>query len=58
MATSEEVLRETNSIATRLYLLRHKRFTLSNFYYTEVRWFDPSWCQWIFHKVLPIALCP
>ena len=24
------------------------------------RWFDPSWCQWIFHwhKILPIALCP
>ena len=24
------------------------------------RWFDPSWCQWIFqwHKVLPIALWP
>ena len=24
------------------------------------RWFDPSWCQWIFHwhKILPIALWP
>ena len=24
------------------------------------RWFDPSWCQWIFHrhKILPIALRP
>ena len=27
-------------------------------YKSEVRWFDPSWCQWIFHwhKILPIAL--
>ena len=24
------------------------------------RWFDPSWCQWIFHrhKILPFALWP
>jgi len=29
-------------------------------YKTEGRWFDPSWCQWIFHwhKILPIALWP
>jgi len=29
-------------------------------YKSESRWFDPSWCQWIFHwhKILPIALCP
>ena len=27
---------------------------------SEGRWFDPSWCQWIFHchKILPIALWP
>ena len=27
-------------------------------YKSEGRWFDPSWCQWIFHwhKILPIAL--
>jgi len=25
-----------------------------------LRWFDPSWCHWIFHwhKILPIALSP
>ena len=29
-------------------------------YKSEGRWFDPSWCQWIFrwHKMLPIALWP
>ena len=29
-------------------------------YKSEGRWFDPSWCQWIFrwHKTLPIALWP
>ena len=29
-------------------------------YKSECRWFDPSWCQWIFHwhKILPIALWP
>ena len=29
-------------------------------YKSESRWFDPSWCQWIFHwhKILPIALWP
>jgi len=29
-------------------------------YNSEGRWFDPSWCQWIFHwhKILPIALWP
>ena len=29
-------------------------------YKSEGRWFDPRWCQWIFHwhKILPIALCP
>ena len=29
-------------------------------YKSEGRWFDPSWCQWIFHwhKILPIALLP
>jgi len=29
-------------------------------YKSEGRWFDPSWCQWIFHwhNILPIALCP
>jgi len=28
------------------------------YYKSEGRWFDPSWCQWIFnwHKILPIAL--
>ena len=28
-------------------------------YKSEDRWFDPSWCQWIFHwhKILLIALC-
>ena len=28
--------------------------------YCSGRWFDPSWCQWIFHwhKILPIALWP
>jgi len=27
-------------------------------YKSKGRWFDPSWCQWIFHwhKILPIAL--
>ena len=27
---------------------------------SEGHWFDPSWCQWIFHqhKILPIALWP
>ena len=27
-------------------------------YKSEGRWFDSSWCQWIFylHKILPIAL--
>jgi hypothetical protein len=27
-------------------------------YKSEGRWFDPGWCQWIFHchKILPIAL--
>jgi len=27
-------------------------------YKSEGRWFDPSWCQWIFHrhKILPITL--
>ena len=29
-------------------------------YNSEGRWFDPSWCQWIFHwhKILLIALWP
>ena len=29
-------------------------------YKSEGRWFDPSWCRWIFHwyKILPIALWP
>ena len=29
-------------------------------YKSEGRWFDPSWCQWIFHwhKILPIPLWP
>jgi len=29
-------------------------------YKSEGRWFDPSWCQWIFHwhNILPIALWP
>ena len=29
-------------------------------YKSEGRWFDPSWCHWIFylHKILPIALWP
>jgi len=29
-------------------------------YKSEGRWFDPSWCQWIFHrhKILPIAVLP
>ena len=29
-------------------------------YKSEGRWFDPSWCQWIFHWhiILPIALWP
>ena len=29
-------------------------------YKSEDRWFDPSWCQWIFHwhEILPIALWP
>ena len=29
-------------------------------YKLESCWFDPSWCQWIFHwhKILPIALWP
>jgi len=29
-------------------------------YKSEGRWFDPSWCQWIFHwhKIPPIALWP
>ena len=29
-------------------------------YKSAGRWFDPSWCQWIFHwhKILPIALWP
>jgi len=29
-------------------------------YKSEVRCFDPSWCQWIFHwyKILPIAIWP
>jgi len=30
------------------------------YYKSEGRWFEPSWCQWIFygHKILPIALWP
>jgi len=30
------------------------------YYKSEGRWFDPSWCQWIFHrhKILPIGLWP
>ena len=37
--------------STVVKVLRHK---------SEGRWFDPSWCQWIFHwhKILPIALWP
>jgi len=29
-------------------------------YKLEGRWFDPSWCHWIFHyhKIPPIALWP
>ena len=29
-------------------------------YKSDGRWFDPNWCQWIFHwhKILPIALWP
>ena len=29
-------------------------------YKSEGRWFDPSWCQWIFHwhKILPITIWP
>ena len=29
-------------------------------YKSEGRWFDPSWCQWVFHchKILLIALWP
>jgi len=29
-------------------------------YKSEGRWFDPSWCQWIFlsYKILPSALWP
>ena len=29
-------------------------------YKSEGRWFDPSWCHWIFHwhQILPIALWP
>ena len=29
-------------------------------YKSEGRWFDPSWCKWIFHwhQILPIALWP
>ena len=29
-------------------------------YKSEGRWFDPSWCQWIFHwhRILPITLWP
>jgi len=29
-------------------------------YKSEGRWFNPSWCQWIFHshKIPPIALWP
>ena len=29
-------------------------------YKSEDRWFDPSWCHWIFHrhKILPITLWP
>jgi len=29
-------------------------------YKSEGLWFNPSWCQWIFHlhKILPIALWP
>jgi len=29
-------------------------------YKSEGRWFDPRWCQWIFHwhNILPIALWP
>ena len=29
-------------------------------YKSEGRWFDPSWCQWIFfwHNILPAALWP
>jgi len=29
-------------------------------YKSKGRWFNPSWCQWIFHwhKILPVALWP
>ena len=38
-------------IKTNFLVLCHK---------SEGRWFDPSWCLWIFHwhKILPIALWP
>ena len=42
-------------------LLLSAAFVQNLFLYDlEGRWFDPSWCQWIFHwhKILPIALWP
>ena len=27
-------------------------------YKSESRWFDPTWCQWHWHKLLPIAQWP
>jgi len=47
-------------ILYRLYSLWDRGSTVVKVscYKSEGRWFDPSWCQWIFHwhKILPIAL--
>ena len=55
-----------SSVSWHLRVFHVFHFTFINtvvkvlFYKSEGRWFDPSWCQWIFHwhKILPIALWP
>jgi len=46
----------TISFISCLYMFRAKVLC----YKSEGRWFDPRWCQWIFHwhKIPPIALWP
>ena len=47
--TTLDVINSGDRGSTAVKVLRYK---------SKSRWFDPSWCQWIFHghKILPIAL--
>jgi len=49
-----------NYLRVALYILGSRGGTVAKVlcYKSEGRWFDPSWCHWIFqwHKILPIAL--